>query len=306
VVIASGCSGALDLAIGALADEGTNILLPAPGFSLYKTLASARAVETRSYQCLAEKGWEIDLAHLESLIDGDTRAVVITNPSNPCGSNFTRKHVEEIVAVCEKHKLPIIADEIYADMVFPGQTFTSVSSIKSKVPVLACGGLAKRWLVPGWRCGWVLIRDQEGVLAKEIRGALINLSMLILGANTLVQAAIPGILANTPQTFYDKVMGDLHTSAKLCFDKLSAVPGLSPVMPQGAMYLMVGVDVKAFKDVPSDRAFCEMLVTEQSVFCLPGAVFDAPDYFRIVTTVPGDNMAIAMDRITKFCKDHHC
>ena len=64
--------------------------------------------------------------------------------------------------------------------------------------MLSCGGLAKRWLVPGWRCGWVLIRDQNGVLDKEIRAALMNLSMLILGANTLTQSAIPAILVSAP------------------------------------------------------------------------------------------------------------
>ena len=63
--------------------------------------------------------------------------MIITNPSNPCGSNFTRAHVEEIVAMCEKHKLPVIADEIYADMVFQGNVFTSVSAsvFSEHVPV---------------------------------------------------------------------------------------------------------------------------------------------------------------------------
>merc|ERR1719272_1754345 len=106
VVLASGCSGALELAMAALADEGKNILLPEPGFSLYKTLASSKGVSTKGYRCLADKGWEIDLDHLESLVDADTVAIVITNPSNPCGSNFSEAHVREIVKMAERVKVP--------------------------------------------------------------------------------------------------------------------------------------------------------------------------------------------------------
>jgi tyrosine aminotransferase len=67
-----------------------------------------------------ENGWEVDLEHMASLIDSNTRAIVVTNPSNPCGSNFSREHVVAIAALAAEHKVPIIADEIYADMVFEG------------------------------------------------------------------------------------------------------------------------------------------------------------------------------------------
>jgi len=305
VIIASGCSGALDLAIGALCGAGQNLLMPAPGFSLYKTLASAKGVETRSYRCLPEKGWAIDLAHLESLVDAKTAAIIVTNPSNPCGSNFTKEHIVEIVALASKLKLPIIADEIYSDMVYSGADFTPIAAIESDVPVLACGGLAKRWLVPGWRVGWVLVRDRNGVLAKEVKGALVNLSQLLLGACTVAQAAIPAILEGTPQSFYDKCKADLKASAELCYTALSKVSALNPVMPEAAMYMMVGIDVAQLKDVADDSEFCIKLLAEQSVFCLPGSVFDQLNYFRIVTTVPGEKMSIAMERMAKFCQDHH-
>jgi tyrosine aminotransferase len=305
VIIASGCSGALDLAIGALASAGQNILMPAPGFSLYKTLASSKGVETKSYRCLPEKSWEIDLEHMESLIDANTCAIVVTNPSNPCGSNFSLAHVAEIVAVAERCKVPIIADEIYADMVYSGADFTSISAIESNVPVLACGGLAKRWLVPGWRVGWVLVRDKNGVLAKEVKPALVNLSQLILGACTPVQAAIPAILKDTSETFYATNQKNLKASAELLCTALSKVPGLNPVMPEAAMYMMVGVDVDQMKDISDDSEFCRKLLHEQSVFCLPGAVFDYPNYFRIVITSPVAKLEAAMERITAFCKDHH-
>jgi tyrosine aminotransferase len=306
VVIASGCSGALDLAISALADAGSNILIPAPGFSLYKTLAAAKGVETRSYRCLPERGWEADLAQMAALVDARTAAIVVTNPSNPCGSVFARAHLEAIGAVARAARVPLIADEIYADMVFPGAEFHALAALAPDVPVLSCGGIAKRFLVPGWRLGWVAVHDRGGALARGgVPGALVSLSQLILGANTLVQAALPALLRDTPAAFFRDTMATLERHARLCHDALAAVPGLRPIMPRGAMYMMVGVDVAAFgPEIADDKDFTRLLAQEQCVSCLPAAIFDCPNFFRIVVTVPEDMLAAAMARITAFCAAH--
>jgi tyrosine aminotransferase len=138
--------------------------------------------------------------------------------------------------VAARHKVPIIADEIYAGMVFEGSTFTSLTDVGGEVPVLCCGGLAKRYLAPGWRVGWICVHDRNDVFAKgKVQHALVNLSQLILGACAPVQAAIPAIIENTPAAFYTDTMAKLKSAAELCFGKLDAIPGLKPVMPTGAM-----------------------------------------------------------------------
>jgi tyrosine aminotransferase len=124
VYIASGCSDALNLAITVLANENENIIIPKPGFSLYETLATSKGIKCKFYDLLPDRQWEMDLVQLEGLIDGDTRAIVLNNPSNPCGSNFSREHLLGIISlrvafleIAERHQIPIISDEIYADMV---------------------------------------------------------------------------------------------------------------------------------------------------------------------------------------------
>lgn len=98
VILASGCSDALNICIGGLADEGDNIVLPRPGFSLYETLASSRGIECRFYNLDPNREWEVDLKHLESLIDKGTRAILINNPSNPCGSVYSKEHLLDVLA----------------------------------------------------------------------------------------------------------------------------------------------------------------------------------------------------------------
>lgn len=77
VILANGCSGALEMCVNVLCNEGSNILLPRPGFSLYGTLAATRFVEARYYNLIPEKNWEADLEHLESLIDEKTSAILV-------------------------------------------------------------------------------------------------------------------------------------------------------------------------------------------------------------------------------------
>ena len=151
------------MSISALANPGDNILVPRPGFPLYKTLANGLGINTKEYNLLPLKGWECDLEHMEAMIDENTKAILVNNPSNPCGSVFSQDHLLQILALADKYKVPIIADEIYEHFVFSGagKKYVPMASLTTTVPVLSCGGLTKRYLVPGWRLGWITIHDRQ-------------------------------------------------------------------------------------------------------------------------------------------------
>nr|CAD7568267.1 unnamed protein product [Timema californicum] len=373
VLLCSGCSGALDLCITALANPGQNILVPRPGFSIYRTLAEGLGIKVKSYNLKPERGWMVDLDHLEEQCDEKTAAIIINNPSNPCGSVFNREHLFDILEVARRNFLPIIADEIYEHMVFPGKEFHSLGSLSLEVPVLSCSGLTKRFLIPGWRMGWIIIHDRNGVFDQEVRKGLQRLSQRIIGSNTLVQGALPAILKNTPQEFYYNTLcilqtvlatdrreglflihsrtydlninlsilrenplevsqdpprggsppGDKHltgrkaafcpvrvravptrNNALVAFEMLKNIEGLRPVMPEGAMYIMVGINMEHFPEFSSELHFLEQMVTEESVFCLPGQCFDYPGYMRLVLSVPEEQLREACHRIANYCARH--
>ncbi|KAF9170856.1 hypothetical protein BGZ80_000197 [Entomortierella chlamydospora] len=305
VIVTSGCSGAIDMCIGVLCNEGDNILLPRPGFSLYQTVADSKGVEVRYYDLLPEHNWEMDLKQLESLIDDRTATVVMNNPSNPCGSVFRKQHLLDFLAVCERNHLPVIADEIYCDLVFSGNEFFPLASLTKTVPVLSVGGLAKKYLVPGWRLGWIFIHDRNNIFDAEVRDGLNSLSQLILGPNSLIQASLKDILHNTDPAFHTETCAQLEANAKLSTDILSKIPGLKVIVPQGAMYVMIAINVQEFKDITNDIVFTEKLLGEESVMCLPGSVFQCPNFIRIVFTSPPNILEEAYNRMAEFCARHH-
>ena len=165
-----GASQALSLALGAVANPGANVLLPKPGFPLYQTLCEYYGLEVRHYELRPERGWEADLRHVAALADARTAAIVVCNPSNPTGAVFSADHLRAMLAVAAAAGAVVIADEVYADIVWgEGASFTPMvrpvssvavtlrmltrrgqAALSEDVPVLSVGALSKRWLVPGW------------------------------------------------------------------------------------------------------------------------------------------------------------
>lgn len=94
---------------------------------------------------------------------------------------------------------------------FPGSEHIAVSRLTREVPVLSCGGLTKRFLVPGWRMGWIIVHDQQKRLGSALLG-LKNMCGRILGTNTIIQGALADILSKTPQSYFDGVIDVLHVS----------------------------------------------------------------------------------------------
>nr|GMC72566.1 probable aminotransferase TAT2 [Ipomoea batatas] len=164
VYVTAGCTQAIETALSILAYPGANILLPRPGFPIYALCAAFRHLEVRYYGLLPEKGWEVDLNAVESLADQNTIAVVIINPGNPCGNVYSYQHLKEIAEAANKLKLIVIADEVYGHLAFGTNPFVPMGVFGSIAPVLTLGSLSKRWLVPGWRLGWLVINDPNGTI----------------------------------------------------------------------------------------------------------------------------------------------
>lgn len=306
VFLTSGTSGALELALGALLDEGDNVLAATPGFPLVRTIVEHLGAYVREYKLQADKQWQVDLAHLRSLADGRTRALVVNNPSNPCGSVWPREHMQEILAAAAELRLPIVADEVYADMVFAGALFHSFGELAADVPVVAVGGLSKQLTAPGWRLGWVLVHDRQAILERAgYRRGLQQLTTRMLIPNALAQAALPDVLGDRARHLaaVRALMDTLEQHARFTMQALGGdrAPGLTCIEPQGSMYLMARVDTQRLAGIRDSMDFCRELLREESVFVLPGECFGAEASVRIVFCAPMGVLSEAYARIRQFC-----
>ena len=309
VFMTIGCSEALSHVIAAMAVEGANVLLPRPGFPLYETLCQRHGVAYKFYDLDGENGWEIKLDALTHLRDEHTVAIIVNNPSNPCGAVYSEEHLRGICATCETLRLPIIADEVYEDVAFDAtRPFLPIAQFSGRVPVMSVSALSKRWLAPGWRLGWLVMHDYDHILSTAgVHMAINNLCQVSLGPAAPIQAAVPAILEAHEEEWLQTTLDKLRVASKYCIDRCSRVRGLSiPSEPQGAMYVLLKMREDAFTEEEgfTDVTFCKRLLAEESVLMLPGTCFHAPGYLRLVITVPEDELERAWDRIECFCERH--
>ena len=121
--------------------------------------------------------------------------------------------------------MPIIADEIYGDLVYNGGIFHALASLLPKVPIITCDGIGKRHLVPGWRLGWAIVHNRFLALS-EVRNGMVALSQKIVGPCSLMQAVLPEILFNTPASYFANIKNVIAKNADIVYEVLSHVPGL--------------------------------------------------------------------------------
>ena len=115
-----------------------------------------------------------------------------------------------------------------------------------------------------------------------------------------LKAALPKILS-IPNSWHNEQNIKLEKAARLFYDGILQAPGLIPIMPSGSIYMMVKIDFSRLENFTDDLTFCQALVSQKSVFVLPGSCFGASDFFRLVITIPQDKITEACQRIVDFC-----
>ncbi|KAK6241716.1 hypothetical protein SCA6_007105 [Theobroma cacao] len=283
----SGCIQAIEVALAAIARLGTNILLPRPGFTFYESRAAHNHLQVRHFNLLPDKGWEVDLDAVEALAGEKTVAMVIVNPGNPCGTVYSHEHLKRVAETARKLGILVIADEVYGHLTFGSTPFVPMAVFGSIVPVLTLGSISKRWIVPGWRLGWLVTSDANGILRKS-------------------GGAVPHILENTKDDFFSKIIVTLREAAEICYNGIKEVPCLSCAKkPEGSMFVMVKLNISLLEDINDDMDFCKKLAKEESVIIvLTGIAFGMKNWLRITFACEISTLEEGLGRIKAFYQRH--
>ncbi|GAB2214962.1 hypothetical protein Drorol1_Dr00019331 [Drosera rotundifolia] len=256
----AGCSQAAEIAMEALARPGANILLPRPSYPHYELCAARQKIEIRHFDLQPEIGWEVDLDLVENLADENIVAIVIINPGNPCGNVYIVQHLKEVVETASKLGIVVIADDVYGHLTFGSNPFVPMAVFGSIVPVLTLESISKRWVVPGWRVGWLVTSDPNGILHKcGFVDSLKDILALSCDPATVLRAALPQILGKTGDNFL-KIKGILRQDVDICYDVLKEIP---------LHFLPAKLGVSMLHEIKDDLDFCVKLAKEEFVIASP-------------------------------------
>ncbi len=298
VFIGNGVSELIDLVLRALLNDGDEVLVPSPDYPLWTAATILNRGRAVHYPCHAHNGFMPDPDEVERLVTKRTRAIVVINPNNPTGAVYSRAVLEGLARIAERHRLLVLADEIYDQMTYDGAEFVPMATLVQETLCATLSGLSKIYRACGFRVGWVSFSgEREG--AAEYLQALELLSSLRLCANVPGQWAVQTALGGY-QSIRDLVRpgGRLHASRQAILDAVARSRYLELVRPMGAMYAFIGVRPDALPGF-DDRTFAMDLLEHKHVVVAPGVSFNAPynTHFRVTLLPEPEVLADVFGRI---------
>ncbi len=301
IYLGNGASELIVMAANALLDNGDELLVPSPDYPLWTAATSLSGGSPVHYRCDEENGWMPNLADIRAKITPKTKGIVVINPNNPTGAMYSDALLLGIVAIAREFGLVLLADEVYDKVLYEGVTHTAMASLSTDVLTLTFNSLSKAYRSCGYRAGWMIISGPKEIASDFIEG-LNMLANLKLGSNVPGQYAIQTALGGY-QSINDLVKegGRLRRQRDLAYALITAIPGVTCVKPQAALYMFPRLDPVLYP-IQDDRQFFLELLRETRVMLVQGTGFNwpSPDHFRIVFLPHEDDLREAIARIAKF------
>jgi len=298
VVLTSGTSEGIEIALNALANPGEEVMVPSPTYPLYTAVTAKIAARTVYYRTDPGNGWLPDLDHIRSLISPKTRALVVIDPNNPTGAVYPESISKELIGLASRHGFVLLADEVYGDLAYDGPT-PPMARIDTDAPVISFGSLSKAYLAPGWRAGWMAVGTSPRL--ADVLAAVLKLADGRLCATVPMQFAITAALRGdrSHQVAFRQA---LRERAALTVSRLNAIPGMSCVAPTGAFYAMPKIDLPPGR---TDEDYVLALLREAGVLCVYGSGFGTkPEdgFFRVVFLASPEELAAIYDTMAEFTR----
>ncbi|AKH69851.1 aspartate/tyrosine/aromatic aminotransferase [Spongiibacter sp. IMCC21906] len=305
IYLGNGASELITMATQALLNIGDEVLIPAPDYPLWTAVVSLSGAKPVHYLCDEDNGWQPSIDDIESKITQNTRAIVIINPNNPTGAVYSREMLEQLVAIAEKHKLVIFADEIYSKILFDEAVHIPLGSLSENVLCLTFNGLSKAYRLAGFRSGWMIVSGAKDEAKDYIEGLNI-LSSMRLCANVPAQHAIQTALGGY-QSINELILpgGRLLEQRDIAYNMLNDIPGVSCTKPAGAIYMFPRLDPEVYPIVDDEQLVLDLL-NQERILLVQGRGFNwhKPDHLRIVFLPNKVDLSDAIFRFGRFLEGY--
>ena len=290
VLVAPGCKMALALAMMAIIEPGDEVIYPDPSFPIYPSFTRGLGAKAVSYALREENKFQPDLNEIAEKITSKTRLLIFNSPNNPTGTVFTEAAITGIAELAKKHDLWVIADEIYARILFGGE-YKSIWALPGMAErTVIIDGFSKSFAMTGWRLGYA-------VAQKHVIDAL---DMLVLNTFTCTAefsqvAAIEALQDSTNAV--PAMVEEYRKRRDLFVEKLNCIPGFRCQSPDGAFYAWVNIEETGLPAAEVQR----VLLEEAGVAGIAGAAFGAEGekYLRFSLVSATHLLEEALERIER-------
>jgi aminotransferase len=289
IVVTCGSTESMMAAMMTVVNPGDKVAIFSPFYENYGAdviLSGAEPI----YIPLVPPAFTFDPERIEDAFRQGAKAIVICNPSNPCGKVFTREELQIIADIVIRYDAYAITDEVYEHILYEPNRHTYLSSLPGmRERTIICNSLSKTYSITGWRIGYVMSSPEVIDRAKKVHDFL-----TVGAAAPLQEAAVTGL--NFPDEYY-KDLQEHYTHMRDLFCGGLSDLGFDIVRPQGAYYVLM--DVREF-GVTDDNEFCEWMTREVGVATVPGSSFfkeDVNNYIRFHFAKKDETLFEALNRL---------
>ena len=302
IVVTCGGTEAMMAAMMTVCNPGDKVEVFSPFYENYGADAILSGADP-IYIPLVPPDFYYDRAVLEQAFRDGAKALILCNPSNPCGKVFTMGEMEEIAELAKRYDAFVITDEVYEYIIYDGNRHISMAALPGMYErTITCSSLSKTYSMTGWRLGYLIGPERVIEAAKKVHDFL-----TVGAAAPLQEAAVTGLKFG-PE--YYEWLKDLYTEKRdyLC-GRLEQM-GLPHTTPQGSYFVLV--NVSGFLERPefsgwTDLEFCEWMIKKYGVAAVPGSSFfkePVNNYIRLHFSRGKETLKMAADRLEKMAKDY--
>tara|TARA_B100001057_G_scaffold357705_1_gene359753 strand:+ start:10 stop:1197 length:1188 start_codon:yes stop_codon:yes gene_type:complete len=298
ITVGTGGKQVLYNAFMATVNKGDEVIIPAPYWVSYPDIILLAGGKPKIVKCDEKNNFKLTPEKLKKAISKKTKWVILNSPSNPTGSAYTKKEIENLSKVLLKHKnIFILSDDIYEHITYDNFEFFTIAQIKAlKDRTLTMNGVSKSYSMTGWRIGYA-------AGPKEIIKAIAKIQSQSTSNPTSISQAAAVEALNGTQSFIKERADSFKIRRDYVVNSLNKINGISCLRPEGAFYVfpnckkLLGKKTK----LKTDKDFVEKLLVKSQVAVVQGSAFGLEGYFRISYATSMENLEKAMERIKIFC-----
>ncbi|MEA3498450.1 MAG: pyridoxal phosphate-dependent aminotransferase [Campylobacterota bacterium] len=293
IIISVGAKHSLFNIFQAGIEEGDEVIIPAPYWVTYPELVKYSGGTVVEIITTDKSSFKITPEQLKNAITPKSKMLVLTTPSNPTGSVYTKDELAALAEVLKGTNITVISDEMYEKLIYDGSDFTAVASINDNMfeRTITVNGLSKSVAMTGWRFGYLASKDKDFVKAmKKLQ------SQSTSNINSITQAAAITALNGSADADIESMRVEFERRRDIAVALMNEIDGLSVDKPNGAFYLFVNI-----QDITNDSMqFSKELLEEVGVAVVPGVAFGLEGYFRLSFATDEDTIRDGISRIKKF------
>ena len=268
IVVTCGGTEAMMCAMMTICNPGDKVMVFSPFYENYGADAILSGAEP-IYIPLVPPEYQFDIRLVEKGFREGAKAIIVCNPSNPCGKVFSREELMQIGALAVRYDAFVVTDEVYEHMVYAPYHHTCMASLPGMYEhTITCNSLSKTYSITGWRLGYLIVPEEVIEAAKKVHDFL-----TVGAAAPLQEAAVAGL--NFPESYYEELLKTYTKKRNVFLEGLDRI-GLKHNVPQGTYFVLI--DIQEFLDLPqfegyTDLEFCEWMIQNIGVAAVPGSSF---------------------------------